>query len=269
MYFIGFDIGGTNTTLVLGEYEDNLKIISIEKFKSFSNSYIDEINAASDIIDNWLSNYNVKRLGVSIGGPIDNKNGIILEPPHLPGFWHVKLKDILENKFNVTVNIMHDALSSTIAEWIWGNGKNAKNMTFMTFGTGFGAGFIINGSPYINDKSLEIGYNKISLRSKINYDYMCSGTGLNNMIKIYGERYAIRRSMQHLGYLLAFLANTLALDLAVVGGVFTYKYNEFYPILYKNFIKFSMNDMRILPSRFGSDIGVYSSMAAAIYELKK
>ncbi|AAT43260.1 ROK family protein [Picrophilus oshimae] len=266
MYFIGFDIGGTNTSLVLGEYNDNIKIISVNKFRSYANSYKDEINAASDIIDSWILNYNIDRIGVSIGGPLDYKKGIILEPPHLPGFWHVNLKSILEKRFNVPVNIMHDALSSTIAEWRWGNGINSRNMTFMTFGTGFGAGFIINGRPYINDKSLEIGYNKLSIKSGLNYDYICSGSGLNDMAKIYGEKYAVRKSMEHLGYLLAFLANTFAFEIAVIGGVFTYRYNEFYPLLYKKFRKFSINDMKILPSRFGSDIGVYSSMAAALYE---
>ncbi len=264
MNVIGFDIGGTNTTVTIAGYNNNMvRIFSSYKFKTCKN-YRDEIEAAGNFIESGIKNYNAEIIGISIGGPVDMGHGIIINPPHLPGYWNINLREVMEKKFNIRVNIVHDALSSAFAEYKWGNGRNSKNMVFMTFGTGFGTGFIINGKPYYNDKHTELGYNRISTGSKLNYDYVCSGSGLNDMIKKYGEGKAIKKSLNYLSYILSFLSNTLGLDKAVIGGVFTYRYDEFYPYVIKQFKKLSLNNMDIIPSMFGKDIGLYSSIAACV-----
>lgn len=262
MNLIGFDIGGTNTTITAAD--DNLKIYDIYKFKTLKN-YKDELKKSDNFIKNCIKNYDVKSIGISIGGPLNMEKGIIINPPHLPGYWNVNIKNVIENKYNIKVKLVHDALSSAIAEWKWGNGKNSKNMVFLTFGTGFGAGFILNGLPYYNKNNLELGYNRISIKSNMKYDYMCSGSGLNDMINKYGEKIAIKKSLDYLSYVLSFLSNTLGLDKAIIGGVFTYRYNEFYPYIIKKFKKLSLNNMEIMPSIFGKDIGIYSSIAAAMF----
>lgn len=264
MNVIGLDIGGTNTTVTVAAYKNNaVNVFKSYKFKTCE-KYIDEIETSRAFIEDGIKNYNAEIIGVSIGGPLDMEKGLIINPPHLPGYWNINLKTLIEREFNIRVNIVHDALSSAFAEYKWGNGKNAKNMVFMTFGTGFGAGFILNGKPYYTDKHTELGYNKISIGSKLNYDYVCSGSGLNDMVKKYGEEKAVKKSLNYLSYILSFLSNTLGLDKAVIGGVFTYRYDEFYPYVMKKFKKLSLNNMDIKPSMFGIDIGLYSSIAACI-----
>ena len=87
-------------------------------------------------------------MGISCGGPLDASSGVILSPPNLPGWDNVKIVQMIEEKFGVPCGLQNDANACALAEWRFGAGKGTKNMIFLTFGTGMGAGLILDGKLY-------------------------------------------------------------------------------------------------------------------------
>ena len=77
--YIGIDIGGTKCAVVLGDANGR-----ISKKIKFATANKDETlaNIFSAVQEVGLG----KRIGISCGGPLDEKNGIILSPPNLPGW---------------------------------------------------------------------------------------------------------------------------------------------------------------------------------------
>ena len=83
-----------------------------------------------------------------------------------------------------------------MAEWRFGAGRGTRNMVFCTFGTGFGAGLILDGKLYAgtNDNAGEIGHIRLDSEGPMGYykigsvEGFCSGGGLRQL----GQRYALR-----------------------------------------------------------------------------
>ena len=130
-----------------------------------------------------------ERIGISCGGPLDSQKGVIMSPPNLPGWDNVEIVKQIEAHYGVKPVLQNDANACAVAEWKFGAGKGAKNMVFLTFGTGLGAGLILNGALYsgTNDNAGEVGH--ISLRDDGPVGYgktgsfegFCSGGGLSQL----------------------------------------------------------------------------------------
>jgi glucokinase len=106
----------------------------------------------------------IDAISVSIGGPLRIAEGFLIDPPHLPGWHHLPLKQHLEEAFpGIPVRIEHDGNAGALAEFHFGVGKtrpNLQHLIFLTFGTGIGAGFIVNGRILrgATDTAGEIGH---------------------------------------------------------------------------------------------------------------
>ena len=141
--YIGIDIGGTKCSVVRGDAQGNL----LDK-RHFPTQDCD--TALKQIISSvralWTGQ--IEAIGVSCGGPLDQKKGIILSPPNLPGWDKIPITQILYDAFGVPGFLQNDADACALAEWRFGAGKGCSNMIFLTFGTGLGAGLILNGKLY-------------------------------------------------------------------------------------------------------------------------
>lgn len=169
---IGLDIGGTKTAIVEGTKE--AKILQRYEFPTRSEKPFVEISdyffhTINETIENSKKNDRKPvALSVSIGGPLKINEGIILDPPHLSGWHNLNLKEILETKFsNLPVFIEHDGNAGALAEFYFGVGKGKKDLQhliFLTFGTGCGAGIIVNGQIVhgATDTAGEIGHFRLA-----------------------------------------------------------------------------------------------------------
>ena len=141
-YFLGYNIGGTKCSVVLGD--DNFNIYEKIEFPTKTERGYEKIlNDFKDITYDLFKKYDrekLKKIGISCGGPLDSKKGIIYSPPNLPGWDAVPIVDFFSNEFNVKVEMQNDANASALAEWLMGAGSDTENMVFLTFGTGMGAG---------------------------------------------------------------------------------------------------------------------------------
>lgn len=184
---LGLDIGGTKCAVSTGEvHAGGIKITAKRRFDTPHGLSRDQIIARlADEVEE-LFDPSVKAIGISCGGPLDSKSGIILSPPNLPGWDDIPIVDALSERFGVPAAIQNDANACAMAEHRYGAGKGTKNMIFLTFGTGMGAGLILNGRIYTgtNDMAGEIGHIRMAPFGPVGYgksgsfEGFCSGGGI-------------------------------------------------------------------------------------------
>ncbi|MCI0512903.1 ROK family protein [candidate division KSB1 bacterium] len=183
--YIGVDIGGTKTAVVLGDRQGTV-VRRQQFFTQTAAGPADCIRKICDIITEFTLKVRVQAIGVSCGGPLDPWQGIILSPPNLPGWDKIPLKQILTARFQIPTQIINDANAAALAEWQFGAGRGYNNMIFLTFGTGLGAGLILNGKLYGGKTDLagEVGHIRLTEDGPMAYhkagsfEGYCSGPGL-------------------------------------------------------------------------------------------
>lgn len=144
-FYIGVDIGGTNTKICL---IDNLgKILKEKNFKTLPEKggdfYIDKLTKEiEDIIENFSGK--IEGVGIGSAGQINNLGEVVSATNvyHLKGY---NIKDILENRLNMVVKIINDVQAMALGELYFGNHDNMENSFCLAIGTGVGGGLIIDG----------------------------------------------------------------------------------------------------------------------------
>lgn len=154
MELLGIDIGGTKCAVVRGNEKGEV----LEKIK-FATTDIEEtleniLSAAQKLKGNSVA------VGISCGGPLDSDTGTILSPPNLPGWDEIKIEKMINERIGLPAFLCNDANACALAEWRFGAGRGSKNMIFLTFGTGMGAGLILDGRLYngTNGNAGEVGH---------------------------------------------------------------------------------------------------------------
>ena len=160
-YIIGTDIGGTTYSSSL--FDDKLNLIHKSEKELISNSPTTELLLESLVkqISNLIKNYNksdIVGVGIACPGPLDSKNGIILNTPNLIILQNVNLKKELESILNFPVHIENDANLFALGEWFSNSNKNNEIFGGLTLGTGLGFGIIINGKIYSGAHGLAAEY---------------------------------------------------------------------------------------------------------------
>ncbi len=183
--YIGVDIGGTTSAVSLagsgGEIRNRAALTTGKGGGKWQRTVaeliqlIREISAPNDIT----------AIGVSCGGPLDRHRGVILSPPNLPGWDQIPIVELLGQEFPVPVRLENDANAGALAEWRYGAAQGCHNVIFLTFGTGLGAGLILDGELYTgtNDLAGEAGDIRLADDGPVGYhkrgsfEGFCSGSG--------------------------------------------------------------------------------------------
>jgi len=168
--WIGLDIGGTKSAITLAELRHGIQLLDKIHFdtateKGFSYAYEKLCRGMEEILArNQLDFSRVRAIGISCGGPLDSRRGVILNPPNLPGWENVPLTHMIEEKYGVPTFIQNDANACALVEWKTGAGRGTQDMIFLTMGTGMGAGIIAGGMLLhgYTDMAGEIGHMRLT-----------------------------------------------------------------------------------------------------------
>ena len=187
MYLLGFDIGGTKCAYVLAEWDGNeIKLLKKEKCPTVLEITPEKmIEKLMHMADASLDR-KPDAIGISCGGPLDSMRGIIMGPPNLPGWDDVEIVKIVESHYGVKARLQNDANACALAEWRFGAGRGCENMIFLTFGTGLGAGLILDGKLYegTNGNAGEVGHIRLEESGPVgfckegSFEGFCSGGGI-------------------------------------------------------------------------------------------
>jgi glucokinase len=203
-YIAGLDIGGTKISVTLAMLQQGT--LNIQEKTQFSTPLPGEgwqtaltqiENALEELLQRRnLAATSLSGIGISCGGPLNSKNGVILSPPNLPDWDNVPITDLLTARFSVPCFLQNDADACAAAEWAFGAGEKCDNMIFLTFGTGFGAGMILNSKLYTGacNAAGEIGhcrcpqidllpYAPVGYGKAGSFEGFCSGGGIANLGK--------------------------------------------------------------------------------------
>lgn len=202
-YSIGIDIGGTKCAVILGRAQ-----ISEHDYKDFildrmcfrtevvkGCAYV--IERILDTVYQMIVKHKIEKdevvgIGISCGGPLDHVKGIVMNPPNLFGWDEVPIVEIVTKRFGIPTFIQNDANACALAEWKFGAAKGCQDVVFLTFGTGMGAGLILNGSLYngMNNMAGEVGHVRLSKYGPVgfgkagSFEGFCSGGGIAQMAKM-------------------------------------------------------------------------------------
>ncbi|MBN8216244.1 MAG: ROK family protein [Spirochaetes bacterium] len=192
---LGFDIGGTKCAVLLGEIASGGKGVRILERRSFPTETRLGPKHAQGLLfetgerllaDHGLARGGLGGIGISCGGPLDSRRGLILSPPNLPGWDRVPIVALAAKRFRAPVRLENDANACAVAEWKYGAGRGCRNLVFFTFGTGLGAGLILDGRLYsgTNDLAGEAGHLRLADRGPVgfgkagSFEGFCSGGGI-------------------------------------------------------------------------------------------
>ena len=206
---IGLDIGGTKTACVEGTLE--AQILQRIEWPTKADRPFDEVfpqliaHVRSVIAAARAAGRTPAAISVSIGGPLRIQEGYLINPPHLPGWHDLHLKARLAEAFpNLPVFIEHDGNAGALAEFHFGVGKSRtslRHLIFLTFGTGIGAGFIVNGQILqgATDTAGEIGHWRLAEDGPLGFgkrgswESFASGAGL---IELAAQMFSARWTSQ-------------------------------------------------------------------------
>ena len=195
-YYLGFDIGGTKCAVSVGEVTNgSVKIVQRHEVPTVV-SPIDTLDALAPFVDTYQKQYPIVSAGVSCGGPLDNRTGVIVSPPNLLGWHGFGIVEYIQNRFGLQSKLENDANACAMAEWRFGAGRYATNMIFLTFGTGMGAGLILDGKLYsgTNGNAGEVGHIRLAKRGPSGYgkngsfEGFCSGGGIARLAEQMAKR---------------------------------------------------------------------------------
>ena len=233
--------------------------------------------------DSDLSIQQVAGLGIGSPGPLDLKQGLILEAPNLPTLHNFPLKQTLENYFNLSVAINNDANCFVLGEACFGSAQNASIICGATLGTGFGCGIVINRrifegstgtaaevwcSPYADRNFEEYGSARAITRiyqqitdQKLDAREIFSLAQENDQdaVATWSE-FGV-----HLGKILAIIANLLDPDVIVIGGsvshAWQFFYNSMIENLHKNINQAPKDHLKVVRAALGDNAGLLGAAA--------
>ena len=279
--FLGIDIGGTKCAVVLGDKDGNV-------IKKIRFDTTDCQSTVAHLVEGakQLFTPDVKAVGISCGGPLSSKKGLVLSPPNLPGWDEIPIVKIFEDALGVPAFLKNDADACAIAEWQWGAAKGYDHAVFLTFGTG--AGLILNGKPYSGaaDMAGEVGHIRlypdghIGYGKKGSFEGYCSGGGIAQ----YGEGSAkeladraragdqtalalYRKIGEDLGRGVAYILDILNPEVVVIGSIYQRAQDlldeGMYDILRQEVLSYTLDSVKILPAALGDSIGDMAALGVA------
>ncbi|PJJ71293.1 glucokinase [Diaminobutyricimonas aerilata] len=87
----------------------------------------------------------ISAVGISCGGPLDARAGVLISPLHLPGWVNVPIVELAQREFGVPAVLENDATAAVLGEHRYGAARGADIALYLTVSTGVGGGAIVNG----------------------------------------------------------------------------------------------------------------------------
>ncbi len=176
--YLCIDIGGTNIKSGLFDKSGNL----IEKKVTYTpeSGVTDFIKKLDDIVEPFVSQ--IWGIAISVPGKVNSEKGIVYHGGSLHYLDKFNFKHVLQDKYNIPVEIENDGRAATLSE-IWrGSMHNVDNGAVIILGTGVGGGIIANGKLLrgFHDQAGEISFMTLgnSIADKDIVGKLCSSVSL-------------------------------------------------------------------------------------------
>ncbi|HPG00379.1 MAG TPA: ROK family protein [Kiritimatiellia bacterium] len=169
MLLLGIDIGGTKTSVCLGDEKGN--ITASERMPTGTPDGPERCIARMiDLARRLLSGAgaslgDISAVGLSAPGPVSLREQVMLEPPNMKGWVNVPLVRMFREAFGRPVFMNNDANACALAEYLFGGCRGTRNLVYLTMSTGLGAGFVVDGHVVqgVTDLAGEVGHHVLDI----------------------------------------------------------------------------------------------------------
>lgn len=157
--FLGIEIGGTKLQLGVGRGDGEL--VALERHEVISGRRATGI--ISDIESTgraFKQRFDIQCVGVGFGGPVDRQSGCITKSHQISGWDRFPFVEWCRGSLGLPVVLGNDCDCAALAEAVFGAGKGASRVFYVTVGTGIGGGFVVDGKIEGTDRPAiaEIGH---------------------------------------------------------------------------------------------------------------
>jgi glucokinase len=124
----------------------------------------------------------IDALGIGCGGPLDDERGVLIAPPHLPGWTDVPLTELAEQEFDRRAVLANDATAAAAGEHRFGAGRGLDIVVYLTISTGVGGGAVVHGRLYrgATGNGAELGHVTVDCNGR-----RCPGCGRAGCLEAY------------------------------------------------------------------------------------
>lgn len=151
------------------------------------------IQDAFELIDRMMRvEKNILGIGIASIGPVDIRNGIILNPPRFYGVKNVPIKDAVQKKYELPVYFDHDNNCAALAEKLFGIGKTEQDFLLLAVSNGIGSGFVCGGEVFHSHRGFETELGHVSINCK---GLQCS-CGNRGCLEMYASSYVIKEKLK-------------------------------------------------------------------------
>jgi glucokinase len=163
-FYAGVDVGGTN--IKIGIVDNTGRTIGDCKIPTRpdegSLTAFEQVKAVLDeLLDrSQLTWPDIEAVGLGIPGPLDIRDGYVLNPSNLPGWHYSPVRNQLSKLTGKPVVMANDANAAAFGEFWVGSGDKYDSLVMLTLGTGVGGGIIVNGLSLdgFNSHGSELGH---------------------------------------------------------------------------------------------------------------
>jgi predicted NBD/HSP70 family sugar kinase len=230
-------------------------------------------------------------VGLVTVGPLDPERGVVLGPPHFPGWRDVALGERMREALGLPVWIENNATAAALGEAWYGAGRGVRNLLYVYLGLGLGGGVLLNGRLHggTGRNAGEVGHvpvrtedgwtpleNVVSLRA-FRAEFGDEADVLQAASPASIEEHAalqawIAHAADELGAVLAGIDNVLDLDAIVVGGRFAPNLSAaLVAALQRTVPRFQMahrpHVARILQGTVREDVAALGAAALPLYDV--
>ncbi len=151
-WFLGIDLGGTKIGTGLVNRAGQVRAEdyrATEVLRGQETVLKRMIDAGREVIANsGVPRDQIAAIGIGAPGPMNIPEGVLTEPPNLPGWREVPIRRIIQNALGIPAFLENDANAAGIGEFLYGAGRGTRHMIYVTVSTGIGGGLILDGKIY-------------------------------------------------------------------------------------------------------------------------
>jgi glucokinase len=140
MNTLAIDIGGTKFSVALFEDQRMTRRESRATDRDGGPQWM--VEQIFSIASGWQ----FERCGIGFGGPVDFPTQTVTLSTHVGGWRGFPLVERVKERFHVPVIMDNDANVGALGEAIYGAGRGARPMLYMTLSTGIGGGIVLDDS---------------------------------------------------------------------------------------------------------------------------
>lgn len=147
---VGVDLGGTKIYTALADRDGRLLTeIKIPTEARHGPEHVIKriVDTVNRVKEQGGVDGGVIALGIGAPGPLDASTGVVHQAPNL-GWQDIALKKLLEDALDIPVAVDNDGNLAALGEYVYGAGRGAGDMVYITVSTGVGGGLILNGRLY-------------------------------------------------------------------------------------------------------------------------